>query len=230
MVHHQRQIMNNKGERVNWIWEWTDFKITFERQQSCAPLGPCHCLRSLSQNCGNSRFEEPFIEGLVVHPLWLRAEHQVTQTLSETTWNNFLTIWHHKKITEEKNIRFLWMIPVRVCDSLGCLCGSWRNSMYYICWCEYYFLMWITQKQKPYRQTMRHATRDDNFHITISFPNRDKRNATKCFCCDCLSTAEAIRHPAGKQGGKWSILKQKSVGEREEKAQSRIDSTWPFGD
>ncbi len=69
--------------------------------------------------------------------------------------------------------------------------------------------------------------------ITIklfSFPNQDKRNATKCFCCDCLSTAEAIRHPAGKQGGKVKHSQAKVSGGAEEKAQRRIDSTWPFGD
>lgn len=77
-------------------------------------------------------------------------------------------------------------------------------------------------------QTMKH-TWNRNISIQVfCLSTQDKSNTTKYLCCDCLLTAGAIRHTAGKKGKKVKHSQAKCQwGSRRKSTEEH--STWPFG-
>ncbi len=173
----------------------------------------------------------------------LRALHQrvsasstLTDSSKEIIWerpiNNFLTFHCHnqkKKSTRktlkrlrQKQSKFLWMITLR--KSLrgrnhlnGCPCGPRGNSMKWICSANILFSCERHTTKSP--KTNKGARiKHDHFHKTILFPQPRQKECNQMLLLWLF--VDSWSHPSHSReagGGKWSIPKQKSVGEPEKK-------------
>ena len=180
------------------------YSLISESQRGCAPLGPClSSERSRSQDCGSFNSEEPNTKGSVALLIGLTAEihwdisawHFTITTkntqnhLNVSVWKqlSFSNLWSQQ--LQVKQAAMIWM-AVHVAPGII----QWAEFVQWI------FFSYVNNTQQHPRQDQQwsaHKTRPFPYNHFVSSP-KTKRNATKCFCCDCLSTAEAIRHPAGR--------------------------------
>lgn len=174
------------------MWSWSLVHLVFI---SWAEL-LCASWKESFSDCGSST------EGSEARLLWLTAEYRVQHFLWEQHINNFLTFYPHnqKQYHLPWNVRKAkWMIEQDQNEGDHVTLEDIQSEDF-IQWIFFSYVNAAQQQKKPHnKQSSLHKTWPF-YTLSFSFPNQDKRNSTKCFCSDCLWTAEAIRHPAGEQG------------------------------